>query len=75
MFEWMVEDNHIDVDGEVVKRVRDLITSNDADAPADKKFLWDIVANKRNSVDVDKSSTSCATRTTPASRGAWTLAA
>ena len=55
MFEWMVEDNHIDVDGEVVKRVRDLITSNDADAPADKKFLWDIVANKRNSVDVDKS--------------------
>jgi len=38
----------------VVKRVRDLITSNDADAPADKKFLWDIVANKRNSVDVDK---------------------
>ena len=45
MFEWMVEDNHIDVDGEVVKRVRDLITSNDADAPADKKFLWDIVAN------------------------------
>ena len=34
MFEWMVEDNHIDVDGEVVKRVRDLITSNAADAPS-----------------------------------------
>ncbi len=54
MFEWMVEENHIDIDAETVKRVRDLITSNDADAPADKKFLWDIVANKRNSVDVDK---------------------
>ena len=54
MFEWMVEDNHIDVDAAVVRRVRDLITSNDATAPDGKKFLWDIVANKRNSVDVDK---------------------
>lgn len=54
MFEWMVEDNNIELDKEVVRRVRNLITSNDKDAPDGKRFLWDIVANKRNSVDVDK---------------------
>lgn len=54
MFEWMVDDNNIDLDPCVVKRVRNLITSNDTEAPLGKRFLWDIVANKRNSVDVDK---------------------
>lgn len=54
MFEWMVDDNHIDIDNDVVKRVCNLITSDDSGAPPGKKFLWDIVANKRNSVDVDK---------------------
>jgi hypothetical protein len=39
---------------DVVKRVKHLITSDDSAAPPGKKFLWDIVANKRNSVDVDK---------------------
>ena len=46
MFEWMVEDNNIELDKEVVRRVRNLITSNDKDAPDGKRFLWDIVANK-----------------------------
>jgi deoxynucleoside triphosphate triphosphohydrolase SAMHD1 len=54
MFEWMVDENNLDVGEEVVRRVRKLITSDDSGAPAGKKFLWDIVANKRNSVDVDK---------------------
>lgn len=54
MFQWMVDDNHIDIEEDVVKRVKNLITSDDGGAAPGKKFLWDIVANKRNSVDVDK---------------------
>lgn len=54
MFDWMVEENNIDIDQDVAKRVRNLITSDDCGAARGKKFLWDIVANKRNSVDVDK---------------------
>ena len=54
MFEWMVDENHIDIGEDVVKRVRGLITSEDSNAITGKRFLWDIVANKRNSVDVDK---------------------
>ena len=50
MFQRMVDDNSIDLDEEVVKRVKNLITSDDSAAPPGKKFLWDIVANKRNSV-------------------------
>jgi deoxynucleoside triphosphate triphosphohydrolase SAMHD1 len=53
MFEWMVEDNAIDLSQRIVKKVRDLISSNDKPY-TNNKFLFDIVANKRNSVDVDK---------------------
>ena len=54
MFDWIVDSNYIEVDEDVKKRVCALITSDDSGAEPGKKFLWDIVANKRNSVDVDK---------------------
>ena len=55
MFRWMVDDNGVDLDEGVIDRVCDLITgSNVESATPGTKFLWDIVANKRNSIDVDK---------------------
>ena len=55
MFRWMVDDNGMDLDKGVIDRVCDLITSSNVEsATPGTKFLWDIVANKRNSIDVDK---------------------
>ena len=53
MFEWLVEDNNVDLSPKIVQKVKDLISSNDKGYEKNK-FLFDIVANKRNSVDVDK---------------------
>ena len=53
MFEWLVEDNGVDLSPKIVQKVKDLISSNDS-GYKQNKFLFDIVANKRNSVDVDK---------------------
>ena len=53
MFEWLVEDNGVDLSPRIVQKVKDLISSNDS-GYKENKFLFDIVANKRNSVDVDK---------------------
>jgi HD superfamily phosphohydrolase len=53
MFEWLVEDNGVDLSPRIVQKVKDLISSNDS-GYKQNKFLFDIVANKRNSVDVDK---------------------
>jgi len=55
MFRWMVDDNGMDLDKGLIDRVCDLITSSNVEsATPGTKFLWDIVANKRNSIDVDK---------------------
>ena len=55
MFRWMVDDNGMDLDKGVIDRVCDLITSSNVESTTPgTKFLWDIVANKRNSIDVDK---------------------
>ena len=55
MFRWMVDDNGMDLGKGVIDRVCDLITSSNVEsATPGTKFLWDIVANKRNSIDVDK---------------------
>ncbi|KAI8089448.1 uncharacterized protein BX664DRAFT_297172 [Halteromyces radiatus] len=56
MLEYLIEDNHIDIDSQQTNLIKDLI----AGAPRsksqyeDRGFLFDIVANKKNSVDVDK---------------------
>jgi HD superfamily phosphohydrolase len=48
-----VEDKHIDLEPQVVRRVCDFITSNEEGAK-EKRFLFDIIANKQNGIDVDK---------------------
>ena len=68
MLKFLVDENHLNVDEDIIKRVSDLITSGHT-APAaaggasssatatvgrHPQFLRDIVANGRNSVDVDK---------------------
>jgi HD superfamily phosphohydrolase len=53
MFEWCLDDNHIDLDARVVRRVCDFITSNE-DGAKEKRYLFDIIANKQNGIDVDK---------------------
>ena len=53
MFEWLVEDNGVDLSPKIVQKVKDLISSNES-GYTENRFLFDIVANKRNSVDVDK---------------------
>jgi HD superfamily phosphohydrolase len=53
MFQWCLDDNHIDLDPQIVRRVCDFITSNE-EAHSEKRYLFDIVANKKNGIDVDK---------------------
>jgi HD superfamily phosphohydrolase len=53
MFSWCLDDNHIDLEPQVVRRVCDFITSNEEGAK-EKRFLFDIIANKQNGIDVDK---------------------
>lgn len=37
-----------------MRRIKDLMNGSRPDRPTGKRFLFDIVANKRNSIDVDK---------------------
>ncbi len=59
LLEDLVNDNNIpDISTDQVKLIQDLIAGETTDPnrhrPAGKRFLFDIVANKRNSIDVDK---------------------
>ena len=51
LFDHLVDENNIDLEQEDVRLVKDLIAGTGSHR---KKFLFDVVANKRNSVDVDK---------------------
>ncbi|KAI8889665.1 HD-domain/PDEase-like protein [Backusella circina FSU 941] len=56
MLEYLVDENNIDIDAESIHFIKDLIagTPRSSSQSEEKKFLFDIVANKKNSVDVDK---------------------
>nr|XP_043608642.1 deoxynucleoside triphosphate triphosphohydrolase SAMHD1 homolog [Erigeron canadensis] len=60
MIDYMVDEHYIDIDSERLKKVKDMImaASEKAVKPVqtsrEKVFLYDIVANGRNGIDVDK---------------------
>ncbi|KAI9343829.1 hypothetical protein BD770DRAFT_397934 [Pilaira anomala] len=56
MLEYLIDDNNIDMDSAEIHFIKDLIAGEPRSESRyqDKKFLFDIVANKKNSVDVDK---------------------
>ncbi|KAI8071401.1 HD phosphohydrolase domain-containing protein [Gongronella butleri] len=56
MLEYLIDDNNIDIDSEHTNLIKDLIagTPRSQSKYHDRGFLFDIVANKTNSVDVDK---------------------
>ena len=53
MLEDLIDDNHIDLEKEDVNSIKSLILGNSKQSE-EKNFLFDIVANYRNSVGVDK---------------------
>jgi len=54
MLDYLVEDNEIDIPETDVAFVKALIAGDSDRCPNEKKFLFQIVANKLNGIDVDK---------------------
>ncbi|KAJ2502072.1 hypothetical protein IWW47_003041, partial [Coemansia sp. RSA 2052] len=54
MLHHAIDENHIDIDDDDIKFVKQLICGSSRPVAGEKMFLFDIVANKRNGVDVDK---------------------
>lgn len=55
LIEKLIDDNHIDIDKENIEMIKDLVLGNNKkQIYQEKAWIFDIVANKRNSIDVDK---------------------
>ncbi|KAJ2794665.1 hypothetical protein H4R21_005419 [Coemansia helicoidea] len=54
MLRYAIDENNIDIDEADVRFIRQLIQGSTAPVDGERMFLFDIVANKRNGVDVDK---------------------
>ncbi|KAJ8566994.1 hypothetical protein K7X08_019202 [Anisodus acutangulus] len=58
MIDHIVDEHHIDIDSGTIKKVKEMILASSKFAltksSREKQFLYDIVANGRNGIDVDK---------------------
>ncbi|KAL3835566.1 hypothetical protein ACJIZ3_010302 [Penstemon smallii] len=57
MIDFVVDEHNIDIDSESLKKVKEMIIASEnatSNSFKEKRFLYDIVANGRNGIDVDK---------------------
>ncbi|XP_047957607.1 deoxynucleoside triphosphate triphosphohydrolase SAMHD1 homolog isoform X2 [Salvia hispanica] len=58
MVDHIVDEHHIDIDADTIKRVKEMILASSkygiGKSTREKRFLYDIVANGRSGIDVDK---------------------
>jgi len=55
MLDYLIDDNGIDLPTDQINFIKNLITGNSpTNSNPERQFLFDIIANKRNSMDVDK---------------------
>uniref|UniRef100_A0A0D6R5S2 HD domain-containing protein n=1 Tax=Araucaria cunninghamii TaxID=56994 RepID=A0A0D6R5S2_ARACU len=58
MIDYIVDEHHVEIDADCIRRVKEMIVAScdqkHIKASREKQFLFDIVANGRNGIDVDK---------------------